>query len=139
MTGLCYGPTLLQDIIKKKVCCDRSELWSNCITGDKKRQVCCDRSEHKYRSNCITGDKEERCIWTGTIPKVPQNQQVLDRLQVERERGITVKAQTASLIHAHNGKLYLLNLIDTPVGLYTHWFASLCIYLFECAHEIVCV
>ena len=101
----------------EKVCCDRSELWSNCITGD----------------------KEERCIWTGTIPKVPQNQQVLDRLQVERERGITVKAQTASLIHAHNGKLYLLNLIDTPVGLYTHWFASLCIYLFVCAHEIVCV
>nr|KAG5710219.1 hypothetical protein BaRGS_006738 [Batillaria attramentaria] len=50
----------------------------------------------------------------GTIPKVPQNQQVLDRLQVERERGITVKAQTASLIHEHNGQTYLLNLIDTP-------------------------
>jgi translation elongation factor EF-4 len=51
----------------------------------------------------------------GTIPKNQQNQQVLDRLQVERERGITVKAQTASLLHMYNGKQYLLNLIDTPV------------------------
>lgn len=36
------------------------------------------------------------------------------RLQVERERGITVKAQTASLFYQHNGEEYLLNLIDTP-------------------------
>lgn len=36
------------------------------------------------------------------------------RLQVEKERGITVKAQTASLIYELNGKKYLLNLIDTP-------------------------
>lgn len=55
----------------------------------------------------------------GTIPKVKENQQVLDRLQVERERGITVKAQTASLIYIHKGQTYLLNLIDTPVR---HWF-----------------
>ena len=41
--------------------------------------------------------------------------QVLDHLQVERERGITVKAQTASLFHRHtDGVVYLLNLIDTP-------------------------
>jgi small GTP-binding protein len=42
--------------------------------------------------------------------------QVLDTLKVERERGITVKAQTASLIFndARDGKRYLLNLIDTP-------------------------
>ncbi|CAH1965713.1 unnamed protein product [Acanthoscelides obtectus] len=42
------------------------------------------------------------------------NQQVLDKLQVERERGITVKAQTASLLYTYNGETYLLNLIDTP-------------------------
>lgn len=35
-------------------------------------------------------------------------------LTVERERGITVKAQTASLFHTHKGQTYLLNLIDTP-------------------------
>ncbi|XP_042323358.1 translation factor GUF1, mitochondrial isoform X2 [Sceloporus undulatus] len=51
---------------------------------------------------------------TGTIAKTDQNKQVLDKLQVERERGITVKAQTASLIYNHEGTNYLLNLIDTP-------------------------
>ncbi|XP_021359156.1 translation factor Guf1, mitochondrial-like isoform X2 [Mizuhopecten yessoensis] len=51
---------------------------------------------------------------TGTIPKNAKNQQVLDTLQVEKERGITVKARTASLFHTHKGQTYLLNLIDTP-------------------------
>lgn len=41
---------------------------------------------------------------------------MLDKLQVERERGITVKAQTASLFYNYEGQEYLLNLIDTPVG-----------------------
>lgn len=40
--------------------------------------------------------------------------QILDKLQVERERGITVKAQTASFIHTEGEKQYLFNLIDTP-------------------------
>ncbi|XP_035149682.1 translation factor GUF1, mitochondrial isoform X4 [Callithrix jacchus] len=51
---------------------------------------------------------------TGTIDKTKNNKQVLDKLQVERERGITVKAQTASLFHNCEGRQYLLNLIDTP-------------------------
>ncbi|XP_078602240.1 translation factor Guf1, mitochondrial-like [Branchiostoma floridae x Branchiostoma japonicum] len=51
---------------------------------------------------------------TGTISQEASNKQVLDKLQVERERGITVKAQTASMIHQYQGKTYLLNLIDTP-------------------------
>jgi len=38
----------------------------------------------------------------------------LDTLQVEKERGITVKAQTSSLVHSVDGERYLLNLIDTP-------------------------
>lgn len=51
---------------------------------------------------------------TGTIPASSKNKQVLDKLQVEWERGITVKAQTVSLRHVYKGKEYLLNLIDTP-------------------------
>lgn len=40
--------------------------------------------------------------------------QFLDKLQVEKERGITVKAQTASMFYTYKGTEYLLNLIDTP-------------------------
>lgn len=50
----------------------------------------------------------------GTISNRNKNEQVLDKLQVERERGITVKAQTASLFYEYKGQTYLLNLIDTP-------------------------
>ncbi|BFZ15133.1 hypothetical protein BsWGS_18172 [Bradybaena similaris] len=60
---------------------------------------------------------------TGTIP-VGNNQQVLDRLQVERERGITVKAQTASLVYTYKKQRYLLNLIDTPGHVDFHYEVS---------------
>ncbi|KAG0235970.1 Translation factor guf1 mitochondrial [Actinomortierella wolfii] len=49
-----------------------------------------------------------------TINKRKDNKQVLDKLRVERERGITVKAQSASMFYEYKGKKYLLNLIDTP-------------------------
>jgi GTP-binding protein LepA len=51
---------------------------------------------------------------TGTISTRNKNEQVLDKLQVERERGITVKAQSASMFYEYKGQTYLLNLIDTP-------------------------
>ncbi|EPS60577.1 hypothetical protein M569_14226, partial [Genlisea aurea] len=55
---------------------------------------------------------------TGTIRKGQAQPQYLDKLQVERERGITVKAQTATMFYRHNfegsEKSFLLNLIDTP-------------------------
>lgn len=50
---------------------------------------------------------------TGAI-KTNSGKQVLDKLQVEKDRGITVKAQTASLKYTLDGVEYLLNLIDTP-------------------------
>lgn len=52
--------------------------------------------------------------FTGTISQRIKAEQFLDKLQVERERGITVKAQSASMFYEFNGQTYLLNLIDTP-------------------------
>ncbi|KAI9686415.1 MAG: Translation factor guf1 mitochondrial [Bathelium mastoideum] len=51
---------------------------------------------------------------TGTIPPGGAKAQILDKLDVERERGITVKAQTCTMICAHRGDDYLLHLVDTP-------------------------
>ena len=39
---------------------------------------------------------------------------LLDSMEIERERGITIKSQAISLPHDHHGTRYLLNLIDTP-------------------------
>ncbi len=51
---------------------------------------------------------------TGTLSTRHKHEQFLDKLQVEKERGITVKAQSASMFYTYNGEEYLLNLIDTP-------------------------
>lgn len=52
---------------------------------------------------------------TDAITNTSGRQQILDNLQVEKERGITVKAQSASLLYRYDdGHNYLLNLIDTP-------------------------
>lgn len=51
---------------------------------------------------------------TGTLSMRTKNTQFLDKLQVEKERGITVKANTASMFYTYKNEIYLLNLIDTP-------------------------
>jgi GTP-binding protein LepA len=52
---------------------------------------------------------------TGALTEREMKAQVLDSMELERERGITIKAQTARLLHkAKNGETYQLNLIDTP-------------------------
>ena len=51
----------------------------------------------------------------GGLSEREMESQVLDSMEIERERGITIKAQTASLEYtARDGKTYQLNLIDTP-------------------------
>ncbi|MCX6127524.1 MAG: translation elongation factor 4 [Proteobacteria bacterium] len=52
---------------------------------------------------------------TGTLTQREMTAQVLDSMDIEKERGITIKAQTASMRYtAKDGRTYLLNLIDTP-------------------------
>ncbi|KAG9229237.1 GTP-binding protein-like protein GUF1 [Amylocarpus encephaloides] len=75
----------------------------------------------RYRNFCIVAHVDhgkstlsDRLLeLTGTIAP-GGNKQILDKLEVERERGITVKAQTVSMIYNYKGLDHLLHLVDTP-------------------------
>ena len=72
---------------------------------------------------------------TGTVRASPDNKQLLDRLPVERERGITVKAQTATMLYSN----HMLNLIDTPVSTYTSTCTYMCVHVHVKAWKYWCL
>lgn len=51
---------------------------------------------------------------TGTVEKRKMKEQLLDQMDLERERGITIKLQPARMEYSLNNQKYILNLIDTP-------------------------
>ncbi len=51
---------------------------------------------------------------TGTVSKREMQDQILDSMELEREKGITIKLAPTRLVYEYKGEEYILNLIDTP-------------------------
>ncbi|MCG8509329.1 MAG: translation elongation factor 4, partial [Rhodospirillales bacterium] len=61
---------------------------------------------------------------TGAMDERTRREQTLDDMDLERERGITIKASAVSVDHCYNGEVYELNFIDTPGHVDFHYEVS---------------
>ncbi|MGD9646657.1 MAG: translation elongation factor 4 [Pirellulales bacterium] len=62
--------------------------------------------------------------YTGTVARRAMRDQVLDDMELERDRGITIKARAVAIRHHYQGQDYELNLIDTPGHVDFHYEVS---------------
>src|SRR3989440_5866017 len=61
---------------------------------------------------------------TGAVSQRDMREQILDDMELERARGITIKARAVALRHEYRGETYELNLIDTPGHVDFHYEVS---------------
>ncbi|RJP32466.1 MAG: elongation factor 4 [Phycisphaerales bacterium] len=62
--------------------------------------------------------------YAGAVSKRELREQMLDDMDLEREMGITIKANRATIFHNHKGQRYMLNLLDTPGHVDFHYEVS---------------
>ena len=67
---------------------------------------------------------DQLLLKTGAITEREFREQILDDLDIERDRGITVKARTVAIHYKYEGQTYELNLIDTPGHVDFHYEVS---------------